>query len=386
MSAGPFPLSPIDHLFVGHAFSAVLQYEARLDGGRLEDSLAAVLEAFSPVACHLIELGDARLAFAPLQGTRRWIEVHESAQVPSQLSSPDTLSELVPRLAAGPEKPLLGVRLTQTPSGSILGVTQSHAVSDGHGFFTFLRAWTRATLGRPVEPASWDRSVLAAGLQPTAAAITPEDVWRRTGFTWCPGRRALESTQPATFGVRLVPPELKPSAEGPLLFDNDLLCAWLLKTYAHALAGPEGLALAIPIDYRRSYGGLPQGYFGNAVRAAPLWLDREILEREAIPELAARVQKAVRDMLDERGARDSLECLEQLRREQGPRVFEEIHLADPRRGFLVTNVSRLPFGMLDFGEGPPLRTLLPAVEARTAAIQQTDDGLEVSLLLPEAGA
>ncbi|WP_224361036.1 acyltransferase [Hyalangium versicolor] len=385
-STGPFPLSPIDHLFVGHAFSAVLEYGEHLDAGRLEASLSTVLQGFTPLACHLVELPDARLGFAPSQVPSQWIEVRETPRAPGELSGPESLGEFVPRLATGLEQPLLGVRLTRMPSGSILSVTVSHAVTDGHGFFTFLRAWSRATLGRTADAPTWDRSVLAAGLQSRETAIKPEDVWRRTGFTWSPGTRAVESPQPATFGVRRVPPALEPSSGGPTLFENDLLCAWLLKTYAHVLAGPEGLALSVPIDYRRSYGGLPQSYFGNAVRAAPLWLDRELLERESIPELAARVQESVRAVLDERGARDSLECLEQLRREQGPRVFEDVHLADPRNGFLVTNVSRLPFGMLDFGRGPPLRTLLPAVESRTAAIQQTDEGSEVSLILPEAKA
>jgi hypothetical protein len=48
----------------------------------------------------------------------------------------------------------------------------------------------------------------------------------------------------------------------------------------------------------------------------------------------------------------------------------------------VTNVSRLPFGMLDLGGGPPASALLPAVEPRTAAIQQTDDGYELSFNAP----
>jgi hypothetical protein len=182
----------------------------------------------------------------------------------------------------------------------------------------------------------------------------------------------------------VVPPEPRLLAGDRPLSDNDVLCAWLIKTCASELAGPDGLAVTLPVDYRRCYGGLPNNYFGNAVRLAPLWLERDILDREAIPELAARVQQAIRAVLDERGARDSLECLDQLWREQGVRILDELHLADPRSGLLVTNVSSLPFGMLDFGCGPPARTLLPSVEARTAAIQQTDEGLEVSVLTAPA--
>lgn len=296
------------------------------------------------------------------------------------LGEPRSLGELLPRLNAGPGQPLLAVRLTRSPEGSILGVTLSHAVADGHGLFTFLRAWSRTVLGHAVAPIPWERRPL--DVEPRAPApVTPEQVWRSTGFTWRPGsRRAPAEQRPASLGARVVPPDPGQLAGDQPLSENDVLCAWLIKTYAHELAGPEGLAVTFPVDYRRCYSGLPATYFGNAIRGAPLWIQREHLERETVPELAARVQQAVRGVFDERGARDSLECIEQLRRERGLAALDEIHLADPRSGLLVTNVSGLPFGTLDFGGGPPVRTLLPAVEPRTAAIQQSDDGFEVSLL------
>jgi hypothetical protein len=378
----PYPLSPIDQLFIGHSFSIVLRYEARLDEARLAASLATVLEGIPPLACRLVELEDARWGLVSSKPFPRDLEVHEVPHLPGDLTGPDTLGKLVPRLSAAPEQPLLGIRLTHAPPGSILGLTLSHVVADGYSLFLFLRAWSRAVHGRPVEPLPWERHLLAIEPPASFAALSPEEVWRRTGFSWCQPRRVLETPQPASFGTRLVPPEPRTLAASQPLSDNDLLCAWLIKTRADELAGPAGLAVTIPVDYRRCHGGLPNNYFGNAVRGAPLWLDRETLARKTLPELAARVGEAVRAVLDARGARDSLECLAGLLRERGGHVLGELHTVDPRAGLLVTNVSRLPFGTLDFGAGPPTRVLLPAIEPRTAAIQQTDDGFELSFNAP----
>ncbi len=383
----PHPLSPLDHLFIGHVLSLVLHSPHRLEAQRLESSLEEVLRVTPLLAGGLVEREDGRYGIGPLGGAVERLEVREVPALPERLDGPRALGELLPRLGTGPGQPLLAARLTQAPAGALLGVTVSHAVMDGYSFFMFLRLWSRAMLGRPFEAPPTDRRLLAVEARASTAPLTPEAFWRGTGFTWRPEVvRGLDVPEPASFGTRLTPPEPRPLAGGAPLSDNDVLCAWLLQGYGEGLAGPEGLAVALPIDYRRSHGGLPRNYLGNAVRAAPLWLPRDVLEREPLPALAARVQRAIQSCLGGDAARDSLACLEQLLREQGPQVLRALHLVDPLQGFLMTNISRLPFGLLEFGQGPPAWAHLPALEARTAAIQQADDGVEISLHLPAASA
>ncbi len=381
-STASHPLAALDHLFIGHAISIVLRYEGGLDEERLATALDAVLEGIPPLRHGLVVRDESRWDLEPLRAPPRWLEVQECPRLPEDLAEPGTLEALIPRLEAEPGRPLLAARLTRAPTGSILSVTVSHAVADGYSLFLLLRTWSRAVHGRPVEPLPWERHLLAVEPEPSSVALTPEDVRSRSGFTWGPPRPAPPRLLPASFGTRCVPPEPRTLAKGHALSDNDVLCAWLIQSQAGALAGPTGLAVSIPVDYRRLHGGLPKNYFGNAIRFAPLWLSREVLERETLPELAIRVRESVRSVLDERGARDSLACLERLHREQGPRFLAELHTVDPRAGLLVTNVSHLPFGVLDLGRGPPLHVLLPAVEARTAVIQQDDDGYEVSFNAP----
>lgn len=365
----------------------VLHFPERLDAERLAASLEEVLKAVPLLAGGLVEREDGRYGVGPLTQAVERFEAREVPALPEELDGPLALRELVPPLSTGPGQPLLAARLTRAPRASILAVTVSHAVMDGFGLFLFMRAWSRATAGRPFDAPITDRRLLAIEVPESAKPLTPEDVWRRTGFTWSPGqRRRLDTLRPTAFGARLVPPEVQALAGGEPLSDNDVLCAWLIKTHAAALAGPQGLAMAIPVEYRQSHGGLPRNYLGNAVRAAPLWLPREVLERESIPELAARVQQAIRSGPAGHAARDSLACLERLLQEQGPHVLSELHLADPLQGFLVTNISHLPFGVIEFGQGPATWARLPAMDERTAAIQQAEEELEVSLLLPRTSA
>jgi hypothetical protein len=369
-------------VFIGRGMSLVLHYPERLEAKRLAASLEEVLKAVPLFAGGLVEREDGRYGVGPLGHAVERLEVREMPSLPEELDAPLALRELVPRLLTGPGQPMLAVQLTLAPRDSVLAVTVLHAVADAFGLFLFMRAWARAAVGRPFEAPPTDRRLQTFELPEPTAPLTPEDVWRRTGFTWRPGHpRRLDAPLPTGFGTRIIPPDMRALAGDEPLSDNDVLCAWLVKTHARVLAGPLGLAVAMTVGYRQSHGGLPRNYLGNAFRAAPLWLPREVLERESILEVAARVQQATRSSFGEQAARDSLACLEQLLREQGPQVVRELHLAHPHQGVLVTNISRLPFGIIDFGQGPADWARLPAQDDRAADIQQAEEELEVSLLL-----
>jgi hypothetical protein len=169
-------------LFIGHVMPLVLHYPERLAAQRLAASLEEVLKAVPLLAGGLVEREDGRYgAGPPLRAVER-LEVREVPALPEELDEPLALREWVPRLSTGPGQPLLAARLTLAPRASILALTVSHA-----GLFLFMRAWSRAAAGRPFEALPTDRSLLAIEVPESAAPLTSEEVWRRTGFTWRPG-------------------------------------------------------------------------------------------------------------------------------------------------------------------------------------------------------
>lgn len=334
-------LDAFDRVFAGHAVAIVLAYPSPLDGGELADAL------------------DQAARIAP--GLSGRVVTTDATSLPADVADPRALGDLIPPLGAR----TIEARLTRGPSGCTLGVTMSHAVVDGFSFFAFLRAWSRAAAGHAALPPPSDRAVFSAGAAP---AQDPAELFRRTGFTWLPGRE--RAPVPRAFGAPVALDAIEP-ARGLSL--NDLICATLVRRLGPELAGADDLALVMPVDCRRLLAGVPNNYFGNAVRCAPLVLSRPELAA-SVPEIAGRVQAAVKTANDEAGARDALACLEAFD------AWDELHLVHPDAGLLVTNVSRLPFGMIDFGAGPPSRAFLPAMEPRTAVIQQRDDGIDVSFL------
>ena len=71
--------------------------------------------------------------------------------------------------------------------------------------------------------------------------------------------------------------------------------------------------------------------------------------------------------------------LAEIRRAHGLAAFARMFAVDPRAGFLVTNMSRMPLEALDCGFGPP-EALVPLTPGlRSAFVSAARDGVLVRL-------
>jgi len=146
--------------------SLVLHFPGRLAAARLAASLEEVLQAIPLLAGGLVEREDGRYGVGPLGQAVERLAVREISSLPEELDAPLALRELVPRLLTGLGQPMLAAQLTLSPQGSVLAVTISHAVADGFGLFTFMRAWSRAAAGKPFETPPTDRRLLSSEVPP----------------------------------------------------------------------------------------------------------------------------------------------------------------------------------------------------------------------------
>ncbi len=150
------PLSPLDHIFVGagsYPIEFAFEYDYLLDPESLRAGFAEVLKDFPPVTSHLVRISEHQYAFQTSPGDPPF-EVAVSDQ---PLSDWTQASGFIDSVSTKEQEPLFRAKLTQTPTGSVLGVSFSHALGDGFSFFFFLSCWVKAVRGEEWATPSHDR-------------------------------------------------------------------------------------------------------------------------------------------------------------------------------------------------------------------------------------
>jgi hypothetical protein len=393
------PLSPIDHVFTGrgaYPLEFVFAYGGEIDALRLAESLRRTLALFPAAGSRLVRLEDDAYGLEPVADGC----VFEVGTSPAGFADAADRLAFVDPVETLPGRPLARVRLTHTPTGSVLGVGLSHAIVDGFSYFYFLSAWSRVFHGRDVPSPALDRGVLQPGDPPSASPGTtgpaaerpgPESVRKACGL-FLDGLRPAVPRDRLRWTRRLFPkPELsallaEAQAECPVrLSHNDVVAAWLWREHVPgwAGAGEETAFLSCPVDLRRVLPGFAPTYFGCAVALANATIERERLAEATLADLARRVRDAVAGV-DEAGARRALAVIDGLRRREGLAGLERLHVVHPRAGILVTNLSRLPVREIVFDAGPPVAFDILAPAERCAVVLPAEDGLDVRVCLPVA--
>ncbi len=384
------PLSPIDLVFTGrgaYPLEFVFAYEGRIEPGRLEESLRRTLALFPAAGSRLVPYESA---FALLPSPEGWTFAVGAAggsfaDTPERHAFADPVETVE-------GAPLLRVRLTETPGGSVLGVSVSHAIVDGFSYFYLLSAWSRVFHGREVPTPHLERARLAPPRDAgggTVSALDPEAIHEGCGL-FLDARRPAIPRDRLRWTRRVFPREELRALLGEAqagcpvrLSHNDVVAAWLWREHVPSWTDPAEPAafVSCPVDVRRVVAGFPSTYFGCAVTVASAAVERERLRDAPLADLARRVRQAV-DEVDEARLHRSLLTIDALARVEGPAALERLHVVHPRAGLLVTNLSRLPVREIVFDAGPPVAHDILAPAERCAVVLPADDGLDVRVCLP----
>ena len=382
------PLTPIDHIFTGkgsYPIEFVFVYDDLIDESLLRSSLEKTLTFFPPAASTLRLNDEGKYVFSPL-------DVGYSLDViSSNLSFDETEKRdiYIDPVKSKEGEILTRIRLTQTPTGSILGVSISHAVADGFSYFYFLSSWARVFHDLEVFPPSHDRELL---IKPTKSheKIGPQEVLEEVGLFLDKQRTEIHRDElvwetlhlpKSILKLQLV--EAQKECKARLSF-NDIIVATLWKKYIEQWNKNDHdhlTYISCPFDYRRLLPDFPQTYFGNAVALATTPLNYEKLMESKLSELAMLVRKNISSVNDEYIFK-GLNTLEGLRIQDGVKINEQIHVACPQDGLLVTNLSRLPVNQIEFGVGPPVKYEILTPANRGAVILPAEDGVQVRVCCP----
>jgi hypothetical protein len=156
-------LSPIDHVFVGagaYPITFLLHYPGGLDVAKLRPALQRALAVHWPLACTLAVTDEQRYVFV---SAARQIEIQE-AHTASKFSAAnrDAYAQFIDGVRSRVGEDLCRVRVTHGANGAVLGVSISHALTDGFSYFSFLMNWALAARGMELGPISHAREVLSS--------------------------------------------------------------------------------------------------------------------------------------------------------------------------------------------------------------------------------
>jgi shikimate O-hydroxycinnamoyltransferase len=387
----PIPLSPIDHVFTGvgsYPIEFVFAYGSRLDEERLRTSLEVTLGHFPPMRTRLVRTADRAFGFQPGEDGLSFV----TAESDATFAETKDFTQLIDSVETVEGEPLTRVKLTHTPAGSVLGVSISHAVADGFSYFHFLASWSRIHQGQPILEPAHQRALLIPKATDPRSPITPEEVFARSGLFWA-GKRSIAPWEQLRWDRLEFPREelnslvAEAQADCDLrLTHNDALVAHLWRTYVHQWSDSgHPLAYAsIPFDFRRVLQNIPRTYCGCAVALAVADIDQDSLTDASLGQLAGKIRRAV-DGITPTRIHDALQVLDEVRRQEGLPVLEELHVVPPRNGLLMTNLSRLPVRELVFdGESPTGFHILTPTR-RGAVVLPAADGVEVQVFPPAEG-
>jgi len=378
------PLSPIDHVFTGvgaYDIGFAFAYQGTLDPDRLRSSLERTLDDFWPLRSQLVRLSEDSYAFQPSEEGL----VFELAHSQETFGTAQKATAYLDPVRTLEGEPLTRIRLTQTPQGSVLGVSISHALVDGFSYFHFLSSWSRVFHGNRILAPVHQRELLTADLPEHQEPVTPDEVLARSGLFWAGKRepvatagRSEERILLSKAGVNELLAEAQQDCDLPL-FANDALTAHLWRSCL--LRWDEGHGnprtfVTCPVDFRRLLRAVPRTYFGSAIVGATASVDYDKLASASLGELARLVREAVGGVR-QAYVSGALKTLQRLRQQRTVAVMEEIHVRHPQHGLVVTNISRLPLQTLDFGAGLPTGVLPLKSGNRGAAILPAEDGVAV---------
>ncbi len=378
-----FPLTPVDHLFTGIASQPItfaFSYRQKLDPVSLQKSLDATLEHFPILKSQLQRTSECDFEYH-LSSTGLTFEIHESN---TDFKTTDKIEQYITPVNSIEGQPLTKITLTQTPNGSVLAVSISHALVDGFSYFHFLSSWARICRGERILPPHIPRDVLAS-TQRLSKPISASDIYSNCGLFLGDRRTDLPANQVHIEKLFLSDETLSSwlSEAGEthqIAFSkNDVITAFLWKKYL-----PQWIKendnpttyFTCPFDFRRVKTGFPKNYFGCALCFATAEIDLHGLLKASLGDLAALIKEAVGKIKDDYIS-NSLNTLEGLRQQQGMAAIEKIHLRHPQHGMIVTNLTRLPIRDMNFGTGAPFNFLAFVDVINSAAILPAEGGVEV---------
>jgi shikimate O-hydroxycinnamoyltransferase len=386
-------LIPSDYIFTGPGSQPItfaFYYPYKLDADIIKTTLQKTLNYFPILQSELFRSSENHYEFKYSEKGLTF-NIYESELLFKEFKNIKQFIEPVDTVEG---KPLTKITLTQTPSGSVLAVSISHALVDGFSYFHFLSSWARINRGDRVLQPSLDRTGIVSDYHGDTKTIITKDIFNRCGLFYGKKRSNLnyqvghqDRIYISRDTIRSNMEEYKKQESVLVLSENDIITAMLWKKYLPQwLTEKDNPATYVtcPFDYRRVLISIQNNYLGCAICFATASISYNDLKKLPIRELAYLVRRSI-GKVKENYILNFMQTLERLRNQEGISAFKNLHLRHPQHGIIVTNLTQLPIRDLCFGLGPPMDFLTYAEVPGSAAILPAENGVEILVSHPLHG-
>ncbi len=386
------PLTPVDYIFTGigsQPITFAFSYSLKFDPDVLKNSLNRTLEHFPVLTSQLHKTSEHNFEFQ-IKEDGLSFDIVESNFV---FEESRKIEQYITPVSSIEGEPLTKITLTKTPNGSILAVSISHALVDGFSYFHFLSSWARICRGDRILPPHLQRNILSSRCHHSSKIVTAEDIYSDCGLFYGNKRGSLQTGVSHHEHIFISDKTIRSyltdaKQEHNISFsENDVITAFLWKKYIpmwHKESENPMTFMTCPFDYRRILTDFPKNYFGCGLCFATAAIDFNSLLTASIGDLAILIRNSVSNIKDDY-ILNSLNTMENLRKQNSLTAIEKVHLRHPHHGMIVTNLTRLPIRDLDFGFGPPLNFLTYAEVSSSAAILPAENGVEIFVVHPHKG-
>lgn len=373
------PLSPMDYYFFRrslYTIQFVFEYQGHLNLQKFNKSIEKAINSFQAVSSRIKVISDYEIALEtgyPVSAKSRSLEKEPA------LSSPDEIESFLEPVENVEGNSLVNILITYTPTRSFVGFSFSHMLGDGTSFFSFLNCLSKLSCSVKFEGTSSNRRDLLQISRLNDAGT--EELFDATGYI-TPRPKNPDKFSLEVFKVsnqELNERKRDCTNQGAVVSSNDILMADLAKRFHRDIPSHKNqFIVRCPVDYRNTF-GLPPDYFGNAVRDAVAVFEVGEIDKLSLQEIAVRMRQSIQS-IDRKSVEKSLICLDQLRRDNGIGVFEEVGCP----GLLVSNLSKFPIPKINLGLGAPIGFHHASLNPRLGLILPSVDGVEVRFKRPIA--
>ena len=398
-------LSPVDHLFIGsnaYSIEFLIKYPNTLKATALQKSLEKTVSLFWPLMARL-NSEDGKNFDIVYKGEQPKLNIIDWSHKPMpNFKDVNCLTKFSVPIESVSGTPLSSFNLYQLKEGSALVVNISHCLADGYSYFFFLSYWASLShcfslkdlfeqiLTRPKHK----RELLTPNSVPSNPDLSDDHFFKVTGSSLSKKPRHFDQEDCQWEFLDFPINEVKGYSEninnkikarGQRVSSNDVLSALLIKRLVDDERFFKDKAkISSAFDYRRVLPELGPLYFGNAIRAASFEMSTLEIKNNSLEELALKFRNTTNSITREK-ALASLTLFEAARLAQngGMEFIQSFHVSDPSCGFLITNLSRVPFEKLDFGNGAPDEVIALTPATRTGVVTKKGSSFIVRVSPPK---